>query len=199
MGDGLTFDPATHTYYRAGIKVPGVTEVLESQGLVQLHGPPAALRAARDLGTAVHKATMEDDQGRLDDESVHPSVWPYLYAWRAFREEWGFEPEEIEASVYHQTYNYAGTPDRIGRSRAVKSGYCLADIKSGAKRKATGPQTAAYLHARFPKPGDRKKYQRFGVYLHDDATYEAVPYDDPNDWYAFAAALTLYNWKGKNL
>jgi len=41
-------------------------------------------------------------------------IFPYLEAWRKFRKESGFVPEQIEPPMMSTAYKYAGTPDRIG-------------------------------------------------------------------------------------
>jgi hypothetical protein len=193
----LTFDPSAHVYRVEGKVVPGVTSILAFGGLVTLGGTDEQLENARERGTAVHTATELDDRGTLDEVSLHPSLWGRLYAWRAFREEWEFVPTHIETRVFHKTYGYAGTFDRLGTSPKFK-GPVLLDIKSGTEQAATGPQLAAYLHAFTDLPSERKRITRMGVYLRDDCSYKAVVYNDPNDIFVFTAALTLWNWRQRH-
>ncbi len=194
----LTFDQATHTYAWDGVAVPSVTTVLESQGLVTLFGAPEQLAIYRSLGTAVHTATELDDLGTLDEATVHADVWPYLWAWREFKAQSGCELVSCERRVYNEKYGYAGTLDRVLVVRGERGLY---DIKTGAKRRATGPQTAAYLAAlptkeRTAKPNGRLPMKRYGIYLKNDCTFDLQPYADPTDLQVFLSALMLHTWKG---
>ena len=63
----------------------------------------------------MHLACELDDQDDLDEASVEVDVAPYLAAYRKFRAE--VRPEILlnEHRVYHKTWNYCGTLDRVMR------------------------------------------------------------------------------------
>lgn len=194
---GIRFDEAEHRYYDFRGEVPGVTRVLESQGLLTLPKESEALAFARDLGKAVHKATELHDRGELDADTVSPLVKPYLDAWILFKEQVGIEIEATELRVYEPNYRYAGTLDRLARwkhrgRRLTLHG--LIDIKTGAPQRATGPQTAAYLNA---LPRSERKRVRYAVHLDTLGQYHLQGYYDPGDFGTFLSALNLYNWKAQ--
>ena len=80
-----TFDPATHSYYRDGARIPGVTEVLREAGMLTDHSRTDPFYAER--GTLVHEAIALDLRGELDEESVDQEIRPYLESARmAYRQ-----------------------------------------------------------------------------------------------------------------
>jgi len=182
----LTFDEASHTYRYNGIVVPGVTTILSP--LTDFSRvPPHVLRAAADFGTAVHFACELDDLGTLDEASLDPALVPYLDAWRKFSADYEVEWELIEKPVHNKTLGYAGTLDRQGRVKGLRT---VLDIKSSAKLyPSVGPQLAAYQQA-----SDIPSVQRMGVQLKADGTYVAKTYTDPTDWPVFCSLLTLRTW-----
>lgn len=183
---GLTFDEATHTYTHGGVVVPGVTSILSP--LTDFSRvPPHVLTAASAFGKAVHLACELDDLATLDEESLDPSLEPYLAAWRKFSAEHAVEWDQIEKPVYHATMRYAGTPDRIGLVKGVRA---VVDIKSTAKLYASvGPQLSAYANA-----AGEPHIQRIGVQLKSDGNYVSKVFDNPSDWPVFASLLTLRTW-----
>lgn len=185
--DTIAFDEATHTYRVRGQIVPGVTSIL--QPLVDFSGiPPAVLAAKADLGTRVHLACELDDQDDLDEASVEDDVAPYLAAYRRFRAE--VRPEILlnEHRVYHKTWNYCGTLDRVMRIQGLTY---VVDLKTCfTTPMSAGPQTSAYARAvEAAKLMDIHK--RAALRLRPDGTYRLDTLDHANDWSVFLACLTL--------
>lgn len=90
---------------------PSVTTILKAEGFINTAYYDDW---SRDRGSMIHLATAYDDAGELDEENLDPVILPYLKAWRRFRKESGFVPEQIEPPMMSTAYRYAGTPDRIG-------------------------------------------------------------------------------------
>jgi hypothetical protein len=90
---------------------PSVTTILKAEGFINTAYYDDWIR---DRGSMIHLATAYDDAGELDEENLDPVILPYLKAWRRFRKESGFVPEQIEPPMMSTVYRYAGTPDRIG-------------------------------------------------------------------------------------
>ena len=90
---------------------PSVTTILKAEGFINTAYYDDW---SRDRGSMIHLATAYDDAGELDEENLDPVIFPYLEAWRKFRKESGFVPEQIEPPMMSTAYKYAGTPDRIG-------------------------------------------------------------------------------------
>jgi hypothetical protein len=182
----LHFDADAHRYYLDGVRLPGVTSVLESAGLIDYSflGDRREQYLAR--GRAVHAATHADDLVDLDVEGLTSEILGYLKAWRAFRSDFGFTPLLIEERVCNPAFGYAGTLDRVGRLRDGTA--IILDIKSGIAPAAVRFQLAAYA-ACLPHPRTRL---RRCVELHADATYRVIPFqtsDYLHDFETFAAAL----------
>jgi len=177
-----------HRYWLGDRRLPGVTEVLESVGLIDYSVVPQAIRdQALERGTYVHEATALDDQDRLSERSLDPVLVPYVAAWRLFRKDSGFTPEVIEEMAYHETLLYAGTPDRIGTMGKQR---VIIDIKSGGLPPWVMIQLAAY------KAIVDHTLLRYAVVLKKDGRYSLHgPYTDASDLSVFLGALSVHNWK----
>jgi hypothetical protein len=92
--DALVFDEATHTYTLDGERLPSVTQILQRAGAIDFsHIPPTILEAARERGTAVHKAVHYFNENDLDVDVFRvafPDYWPYVSAWIKFLDTSGF-------------------------------------------------------------------------------------------------------------
>lgn len=194
----LEFDEQAHAYYADGRRVPSVTEILESVGIIDYSKLPDGTRImALERGRFVHQVCEFDDQGDLG--TFDPKLQGYLDAWRAFRTTHGFTPELIEHRGYSAVYRYAGTMDRRGAfvhryGSPVTDGEALVDIKTSTAPYWTAFQTAAYANF-FEHPA---KYRRMAVALHADGTFKVSEYrcaDFSKHLNVFLAALTVFNAK----
>lgn len=196
MNEPLVFDVDTHTYWCGGVRVPGVTNVLEPYydwtGV-----DPVALAIAADRGSMVHEATALDDHLDLDEDSLDERLVGYVHAWRRFREESGFRPLVVEHKVFHRAHWFAGTLDRVGVFRNNPTRW-LIDIKTGVPQPATSLQTAAYALALASQSPEFSADLRGAAYLRGDGTYRLVRYDDPCDATDWLAALRIHNWRNAN-
>lgn len=186
----LLFDAASHTYTLDGKVVPGVTSILKP--LIDLSGiPKDVLEAKRQLGTDVHLACQLLNDQDLDEESIEPQVRGYLTAYQRFLVESGAKVMASEMRVHEPAVNFAGTLDLILHYRGV--GWVV-DIKSSiATPISTGPQTAAYLRA--VHAHDATIGHRAALRLRPDGKYRFDPLQNPNDWSAFVACLTIHRFK----
>lgn len=177
---------ADHRYYYRGREVPGVTRVLEAEGLVDWsHVPSRTLQRAQRRGAYVHEACRFLDEGRLDWESLDYRIKGYVLGWQKFKDESGIRITAVERQLYRD--GYAGTLDRTGILRRRRT---LIDIKTGTVQPAVAVQLAAYEHL------TGKPHLRYAVLLIKDGDYRLEgPYLDPTDLAAFFAALNLYNWR----
>lgn len=185
----VTLEPETHTYRLPGGEVvPGVTRLLRP--LIDLAGiPKDVLEAKADLGRRVHAACHYLSENDLEPSSVEPDVAPYLAGFERFIVESGARIVANERIVHSQQWGYAGQLDLIADIERVRY---LIDIKSCvAVPMSAGPQTAAYHRAL----GDPTVTHRAALRLKPDGRYVLEPLNDPNDWSAFLAALTLYRYR----
>ncbi len=177
----LQFEPVSHAYTFNGQRVPSVTTIIRSLIDYSLV-PPDMLDHKRDIGTAAHLATELWDLGDLNEEALDPQVAPYLEAWQRFRAESGFAVVEMEQRIYHPTYHYAGTLDRVGKmGSGPLSHLAIFEIKTTAQihDAYVGAQTAAYFRAyNHGRPRAECARKRYAVHLKRDGTYALHDYPD---------------------
>lgn len=205
----VAFDPVFHLYTVNGEQVLSVTQVLRDSGLVELGQGGTGISSGvlahkRELGRAVHAATHYFDEGDLDFATVGAEAMPYVEAYIRMRHETGFLPLLIEHRVYHPTFGYCGTVDRIGTIDRYPFGVLL-DLKTGdPEHVCTNLQLAGYLDAYRAAPDGRVRtpggaippqFERWAVQLRADATYRLTRYTDHRDVLVFRAALTLVQYK----
>lgn len=194
----LEFDEATHLYTLSGHVVPNVTRVLDLIG-VYANIPNDVLDWKSQIGTAVHEATVLFDANDLDMDALDPNIRGYVEAWRRFRGGTNAKMIMTETRVYHPTYNYAGTVDRV--LELPGRGLVIGEIKCTAQPHAIHKlQTAAYLAA--IQAGlsfaIKKKPKRACIYLRPDGHYRFAEHNDHRgDLATFAGMLQVYNWMKK--
>lgn len=192
----VDFDEATHRYSVNGITFPSVTQALESSGISDFSGVNEdVLKRAAQRGTAVHNACWYDDQNDLDESSVAVEIQGYLEAWRAFRRNTGFIPDEIEKTGHCPIYKYCGRFDRNGTFSNGRA--ATVDIKTGAEQPSWPIQLAGYSRLQ-TKPMSR---DRVAVKLSADGTYRTIIYplnEFKRDEAIFLSAVGLWWWKKEN-
>lgn len=161
-----------------------VTQIIREAGLspgfefVTQHG---LLR-----GRAVHQAIHLDEEGTLDESTVHPEVAPRLASWRLFRREVGLVYERGEFEI--STPDYVGHPDMVALIGGVR---WLLDVKGGSPAPWHGIQTALYAQACSPRPA-----KRGAVYVTDDGSIASLrEHKDLSDFAVARSAVHLACWK----
>jgi len=193
MGNELILDPIKHVYSLNGRYLPGVSGILKKAGLVDLSGiPEDVLSAARDFGTAVHKACELHDAGTLDVASLSEPLVPYLDGWKKFLMDTGAKVIASEMGIYSARWWYAGTLDRIV---IMGEKLVLIDIKSSSTiYPSMKIQLSAYKTGYEEMTGKRIS-QRLIVQLGKDGLYKLHPCNDENDIQVFLAAVQIYKFK----
>ncbi len=196
---GLTFDEVHHIYMLDGVRVPGVTGIIRAAGF----GNERALdEAAATRGSAVHFATLLDDEGDLNERSVHSVIAPYLAAWRKFRRETGFSPVVLpehglvrEMAVASRLFGFATIVDAVGHFRPP-SPLVVLEIKSGGlgevKLQTAGQALALQENGIFVGA-------RHAVQLKADGDYNLTPRfpNDTRDRDDFLACLRVCRRLGR--
>ena len=180
--DRLKFDSEKHEYTVGGLRLPSVTEILTEVFQTPQYGEEYHMTR----GSYVHLATELYDQGKLDESTVDDTIRPYFEAWKKFRAETGFVPEEIELRLYSETLRFAGTLDRIGTLGTHK---ILLDIKTGSGFGLARYQTAGYEILR------GQKMKRYGVLLTAEGNYKIQPFTEKTDRNVFLSSLTVFGVK----
>lgn len=188
------FDQESHTYWLDGVQIDGVTSMLKD--MEDLSSIPTEILARKAaLGTAVHYATELDDQGLLDEDTVHEEVRGYLEGWRLFKREHKVELISIEQKLAHRRMRYAGTVDRVMKVDGERGVW---DIKTRLQiPPAVGVQLAAYNElVRENGIADRRhKLENRAIQLKPDGTYQIHRFNHEEHYAAWIALLTLRNWR----
>lgn len=131
----LKFDPDRHRFWLNGLRVPSVTQVIETiidpDGWAGIH--PLIIERAAQKGRIVHRLLERIDRGeRFTEKNTHPKWLAYCKEYRAIKKQYGLQPILIEEPLCHVELRYAGIVDRLFHDRDNK--LVLLDIKTGAKR-----------------------------------------------------------------
>ena len=186
----LEFFEANHEYRLDGVRVPSVTQVLQSAGIIDYSSVPEEWRNfALTRGSAVHHACRLLDENDLDRKTLDSSLDGYIRAYERFLADSGARPISIEQCVSNELMRYAGTLDRIYDVGGMR---VLADLKTSLVPNWTGIQISAYAAC---ISGVDTFLKRWGVALRDDGTYRIETFEDTMDWDIFVSALAVHNWK----
>lgn len=151
-----------------------------------------------EKGSHVHKMIEFYLGGILNEETLDPSLQPYLCAFKQFMSEALFEVEGCEKAKYHPNYGYAGTPDLWGILGGANT---LIDVKSGSPAKWHFLQLAAYWE--LLRADNYYAKQAAILYLDDKNKYRLSKVlsakELKNLLLVFLSALTTNVWKRENL
>jgi hypothetical protein len=194
-GDTFTFDEDSHTYWLNGLRLPSVTQVIDSLGLVsgkQFYGPEDAQR-----GQAVHAITQLIDENDLDESSIDPALAGYAASYDRFRRETDWLPYLNECRLFSRQWKFAGTIDRYG---VLNGKTVLLDIKSGPYHRWHDIQLGGYeimLLENKKDLGVEPPESRLILQLKRDGTYRIhQTKTNPSDARSlFIAALSLMRFK----
>lgn len=173
----ITYDDATHTYYRDGVVTPSVTQVLTETGYINKR---FYNQAACDRGTAIHKATEKMDLFGDTPDHFPAELQRHLTGWQNFLADTGAEVMAIEKLVDFPALDYAGTLDRI---ILWKGKLWIVDIKSGGKSDWHRLQIAGYGAAEGITRGldvylNDKTAKGYTTWIRSDEEFRA----DMNEW-----------------
>ncbi len=177
------FERKTHSYFLGSRRLPGLTEIMKSNGFISEW---AMDPAARRRGSFVHAFTQFYDEGDLDWGQVDDDYMGFVMAWERFRKETGFTPREIEIPKYHPVFLFAATLDREGFFPDGSS--AIVEIKTGSTPAYAAFQTAAQELLTGPR-------KRMVVELHQDGSWKPVYYTKHSDANMFLSCLAMHNWK----
>lgn len=183
------FDDKTHAYGLGEQPLGGFTQVFKSLGLAGNN--PFYTESGRDRGKAVHLLCQALDEGREIDESKIEDARTLgrFQAYKRFKAETGFIPDQIENPVFNAPLLIACIPDRTGRLSGV---VVTVDIKGGAKAAWHPWQTAWQNLCLFE---NYASYPRYALYLKDTGRYKLEPHEDPYDFEVARAAAIIFNTK----
>jgi hypothetical protein len=186
----ITLDEARGLYVVDGVDTARVSAILKAAGLGADYTrvAPAVLENARDRGRYVDECCDALDQGDLAWDRVHPADLPYVRGWEQLVRAERFTPARHQEPLCHRALGYAGTPDVIGPRAGrlwVVDRKCTYELALGYR-----VQLAAYAVALCPEAPET--VGRAVAWLKPDGPAEWVPYDDPDDFACWTAALGAF-------
>lgn len=191
----VTFDVEHHLYAIDGVRVPSVSAILRSAGLVGDYSqiPSDILERARARGVAVHSACEAIDRG-AEPDGVSAEVSGYVAGYRRFLRETQFDALATEEIVAHREYRYAGRFDAFGWLGGLRT---MIDRKAVARidHVATSVQLAAYSCARDYMHPESPVEQIAALHLRPDGGYVLHLEDQSHALDVWHAALQIYGYK----
>ena len=188
----IEFNEALHEYRVGGIITPSVSQILQSNGLMDNFRHS---ERALNNGVAIHRALELYDLGKLDERSLDPRLKKCLTLWDNFKKSINVRHILWVEKRVNFGVLYAGTIDRV---LALKNGHkMILDFKSGNPQPWAGLQTAGYAMAE--DTAHYKGYERCCAKVHwdmDRIIYK--PYTDKTDFNTFMAMATVYHYKKNN-
>ena len=191
----LVFKEDTHQYFRNGLEVPSVTQIISASNQGALDNiPTSILDNASERGTAVHQAI--EFYNKYNFANISEEYKPYFEAYQDWynKNKFPFIEVKSEIKVYHKVLNYAGTIDMLITDTMEKK--VLVDIKTTNElnMKYVALQLSAYKDA-LASQGITVKAM-YVLWLKKDGTYEYIEVPDKKN--IFMYSLLLYNfWKGE--
>jgi hypothetical protein len=183
----LAFDKEKHEYRYKGVRYPSVTQILHAEGFIDTKW---FTEYACNRGSYVHQIIHWYLTGELDEDTIDPTLRPYLEAWIRFTKDIGFVSEAVEKPFVSDVYRFAGTPDHIGRLNGHNA---VLDVKTGAVQPWTALQLAGYeILIKTPS------IERFSLQLTEEGKYKLQHHKDRQDRQIFLSALACYQWKLNN-
>lgn len=189
----FTIDRKKHTYMFNSKTIPSVTQILNSEGLIEKHMDNKALAWYMLKGKYLHQTIEMYLQGNLDEDNLDPRL--DIAGFKKFLTESDLNISGYETPYYHPQYLYAGTPDLWG---VLDGKMTVIDIKSGSPAKWHALQLAAYVE--LMRGYGINIQTRANLYLNGEK-YKFVPLpviDLQKDLSVFLSALTVYQWKINN-
>lgn len=182
-----TFDPVLHVYKNNLVRIPGATDIIKSEGLIN---PAWMSDEARWRGSCVHRGIELINKGELDWDTVDDVVKGYLKSYESFIKHSGFVVVGAEKPVFDVAYGCI--PDIWGR---LNHRNVVIECKTGPIPKWAAIQTALQKRALRIDLGFNA-VARFGLRLMADGSISRLdPFDDPRDEHVAMSMLESFWWK----
>ena len=189
----LQFNEAIHRYTLNGRIIPSVTQIITSVGLYEYdYVSSETLAIAAERGRFVHSMIEWHEQGELDESTIDPELQGYFDAYLEMKASGAItaKADLIEARVYSEKYQYAGTLDMEFLNEKW-----IHDHKTGEESPVHGLQLSGYWLAKHPDFRDKPEHLTCGYYR-KDGTWNLVEY--PYEPFAWLSILADFQWRLKN-
>ena len=199
----LLFNPDTHEYHVNGIRLPSVSQVLNTwiltySGYVNtITGvviDKEVFEASGDFGTAIHLAIKYLFTTGLNWDGLDPALIPPLKQFEQWRKDINLKLIFCEHSMFSKRYGYAGTPDIIGEA----DGKILVDVKTGDYGQGAA-QLAGYeqlYNENYRSSGGWRIVKKYVLYLpKDGGDYKFEVVNDKDAWNYFLSRLNCHKYE----
>lgn len=185
-----SFNADQHIYRSSGIRLPGATDVIKSQGVIDTG---YMTEEARWRGQCVHRGIELFVKKELDWDTVDDSIVGHLRSFEKLLAVTGFIVEGAEEALFDDAF--ACMPDVWGILNGCR---VVIELKTGAVPKWAAIQTA--LQARALRASGRfDPVKRFGLRLMPDGTLaKLVPFENPADERRAMGMVDSFHWKIEN-
>lgn len=172
----FAFNPDTHEYFKNGVLVPSVTQVIANAGLCDFSCVEEDVRIhSMKRGQSVHWLLQLEDEGALNYRKVPSGLRGYRKAYRDWKRHSGFNVLWIERQ-FVSNFGFAGTLDRAGTFPATSmygSGTsAIVDFKTGEIPDWVRYQLCAYSLEVDARPSIARTVRRIALALRADGTYK---------------------------
>lgn len=184
------FDSENHIYRGDMGRLPGATDIIKSQGLVEVEWMS---EECRWRGKVVHEAIRLENKGTLDPDSVAEEMRGYLDSYRYFLRVTGFKVIGYEQPLFDSAFGCM--PDLWGQLYGLDT---IIELKTGPVPKWAAIQTA--LQARALKNAlGFIAVKRFGLQLKKDGSLGMlIPFTSFSDDYCAMSMVQSFHWKKDN-
>lgn len=168
-----TFDPEKHVYKSDYTRLPGATDVIKSQSLINTNWMSEEVRWR---GKCVHRGIELFVKEELDWNTVDEVSRPYLRSFERFLNVTGFQVVGAEEACFDEAF--ACMPDLWGMLNKEK---VIIELKTGGVPKWAAIQTALQRRALVKHCGFFAT-KRFGLRLMSDGSLsKLIPFENPRD------------------
>jgi len=182
-----SYDPIEHVYRSKSGRLPGATDVIKTEGLIN---PDWLTEYARWRGKCVHRGVELLNKNELDWETVDVEIKGYLRSYERFLTVTKFQVVGAEEDCFSQAF--ACLPDIWGVLNGHKT---IVELKSGPVPEWAAFQTALQRRA-LAEDKDFLATKRFGLQLMADGSLSKLrPFEDWNDERRAMGMVEMFHWK----
>ena len=182
-----TFDREEHVYRTIKGRLPGATDIIKAENLVNTD---YMSEEARWKGKCIHLGAELLVKNELDWETVGDDIAGHLRSLEKFLKTTGFVPAGVEEPCFDDSF--ACMPDLWGYLHKVPT---IIEYKSGIVPAWTAIQTALQSRA-LRKEKMFFAQKRFGLRLMADGSLsKLVPFEDPSDDRVAMSMVDSFWWR----
>lgn len=181
------YDSVNHIYRSKSGRLPGATDVIRVEGLVN---PDWLTEFARWRGQCVHRGIELLNRDELDWSTVDVEIIGYLRSYERFLSVSKFEVVGAEQDCFSTAF--ACLPDLWGYLNAQTT---IVELKTGPVPDWAAFQTALQRRA-LAEDRDFLAVKRFGLQLMGDGSLAKLqPFDDYHDERRAMGMVEMFHWK----